>query len=53
MLLGMLGTNLLGKILAVKGINRAGYSSKDLQSKGGKGIIRAGYRFKGFLIKNF
>ena len=52
-LLGMLGTNLLGKILAGKGINRAGYSSKDLQSKGGKGIIRAGYRFKGFLIKNF
>ena len=53
MLLSILRANLLGKMLAGKGINRAGYGSKDLQSKGGKGIIRAGYGFKGSLIKNF
>ena len=36
MLLGTLGASLLGNMLAGKGINRAGYGSKDLQSKGGK-----------------
>ena len=33
---------LLGNMLAGKGMNRAGYGSKDLQSKGGKRIIRTG-----------
>ena len=42
MLLGTLGASLLGNMLAVEGFNRAGYGSKDLQSKG-DGIIRAGY----------
>ena len=41
MLLGTLGTSLLGNILAGKGITRAGYGSK-----GGKGITRAGYGSK-------
>ena len=36
MLLGTLGTSLLGKMLAGKGITRAGYNSKDLQSEGEK-----------------
>ena len=40
MLLSTLGASLLGNILAVKGITRAGYSSK------GKGIIRASYGCK-------
>ena len=43
MLLRKLGASLLGNMLASKGVNRAEYGSKDLQSKGGKGIIRAGY----------
>ena len=46
MLLGTLGTSLLGNVLAGKGVNRAGYDFKDLQSKGGKGIIKAGYGSK-------
>ena len=51
MLLGTLGTSLLGNMLADKGVNRAGYGSKDRQSKDllfnkGKGIIRAGYGSK-------
>ena len=46
MLLGTLGAILLGNMLAGRGINRAGYGSKDLQSKGGKVIIRAGYGSK-------
>ena len=46
MLLGTLVSNLLGNMLAGKGVNRAEYCSKDLQSKGGKGIIRAGYKSK-------
>ena len=46
MLLGTLGASLLGNMLAGKGINRAGYGSKDLQSKGGKVIIRAVYGSK-------
>ena len=33
-------------MLAGKVVNRTGYGSKDLQSKGGKGIIRAGYGSK-------
>ena len=50
MLLGTLGASFLGNILTGKGematsqelgINRAGYHSKDIQSKG-DGIIRAG-----------
>ena len=41
MLLGTLGASLLGKMLAGRGINRAGYGSKNLQSKG-DGMIRAG-----------
>ena len=36
MLLGTLGASLLWDVLVSKGINRAGYVSKDLQSKGGK-----------------
>ena len=40
MLLGTLCASLLGNILSGKGINRAGYGSK------GKGIIRAGHRYK-------
>ena len=40
MLLGTLGTNLLGNLLSGKGIVRAGYGHS---SKKGKGIIRAGY----------
>ena len=46
MLLGTLRASLLGNKLAGKGVNRAGYGSKDFQSKGGKGIIRAGYGSK-------
>ena len=42
MLLGTLGASLLRNMLAGKGINRAGYGSKDLPSKG-DGIIKAGY----------
>ena len=45
MLLGTLDASLLGKMLAGKGIVRAGYGSK------GKGIIRAGYGSKGSSIK--
>ena len=41
MLLGVLGTILLGNILAGKGITRARYGSKER-----KGIVRAGYRSK-------
>ena len=36
MLLCTLGTSLLGNMLVGTEINRAGYGSKDLQSKGGK-----------------
>ena len=43
MLLGKLGAILLGNMLAGTGVNRARYGSKDLQPKGGKGIIRASY----------
>ena len=39
MALGTLGASLLGNMLGGKGVNTAGYGSKDLQSKGGKGII--------------
>ena len=46
MSLGTLGTGLLGNMLAGKGINRAGYDSKDLQSKKEKGNIRAGHGSK-------
>ena len=42
-LLGTLGASLLGNILLGKEAKRAGYGSKDLQSKEGKGTIRAGY----------
>ena len=41
MLLGTLGINLLGNMLASKGIVRAGYENKKV-----KGIIRAGYGSK-------
>ena len=53
MLLGTLGANILGNMLAGKGIIRAGYGSE------GKGIIRAGSgskqskKQKGFLFKDF
>ena len=40
MLLGTLGTNLLGNLLSGKGIVRAGYGHS---SKKGKEIVRAGY----------
>ena len=43
---GTLGASLLGIMLTGKGVNRAVYGSKDLQSKKGKGIIRAGHRSK-------
>ena len=43
MLLSTLGASLLGKMLVRKWIIRTGYRSKDLQSKGRKGIIRPGY----------
>ena len=33
-------------MLAGKGINRAGYGYKDLQSNKGKGVIGAGYGSK-------
>ena len=46
MLLGTLGTSLFKNMLTGKGIIWTGYSSKDLQSKGRKGIIRADYGFK-------
>ena len=46
MLWSILGASLLGNMLWGKGVNRAGYGSKDLQSKGGKSIIRAGYGSK-------
>ena len=42
MLLGTLGTSLLGNLLAGKGIVRAGSGSKE-----GKRIVRAGYRKNG------
>ena len=40
MLLGTLGTSLLGNLLSGKGIVKAGYGHP---SKKGKGIVRAGY----------
>ena len=51
MLSGTLGASLLGNILAVKGITRANYGSKDFQSKDfqtkkRKGIIRVDYGSK-------
>ena len=46
MLWGTLGAGLLGNMLAVKRVNTARYSSKDLQSNKGKGIIRVGYGSK-------
>ena len=46
-LLGILGANLLGNILAGTGVNRAGYENKKrkraLAKRQGRGIIRAGY----------
>ena len=42
MLSGTLGAILLGNMLAGRGINRTGYGSKELRSKGG-GMIGAGY----------
>ena len=41
MLLGTLGTSLLGNILAVKGINRVGEGA--IATRQGQGIVRAGY----------
>ena len=46
MVLGKLGASLLGNMLAGKGINRAEYGSKNLQSNKEKGIIRAYYGSK-------
>ena len=40
-------------MLTGKGIIRAGYGSKDLQSKGEKGMIRAYCESKRSLIKDF
>ena len=42
-LLGTLGASLLGNMLTGNRIIRAGYGTKDLQSKKEEGIIRAGY----------
>ena len=53
MLLGTLGASILGNILTGEGIIGVGYGYKDLKSKGGKEIIRAGYGSKISLIKNF
>ena len=52
MLLGIFGASLLGNTWTGKGINRARYGSKDLQSKG-DGMIRAGYGSERSSIKNF
>ena len=52
MLLGTLGTSLLGNMLGGKGINRARHGSKERQSMGRKGIIRTGYGSKGSLLKD-
>ena len=49
----ILGASLLGNMLAGKGINRTGYGSKDLISKGGKRIIREGYGSRVSLINDF
>ena len=49
MLLGTLRASLLGNMLTGKEILRAGYGSKDFQSKEGKGKLTAGYGNK----KNF
>ena len=43
MLLGTLGASILRNMITGKGIIIAGYSSKYLQSKNEKWIIRAGY----------
>ena len=43
MLLGTLGASLLGNMLTGNRIIRAGYGTKDFQSKTEEGIIRAGY----------
>ena len=53
MLLNTLGASLLGNKLVGKGINRTGYGSKDLQSKEGKVIIRAGVDPKGLQSRVF
>ena len=52
MLLGILGASLLGNMLAGTGLNRTGYVSEDLRSKG-YGMIRAGYRSERSLMKIF
>ena len=44
MLLGTLGTSLLGNLLTGRGINRAG-KSKGI-NRAGEGIVRAGYENK-------
>ena len=46
MLLGTLGTSLLGNMLTGKGVARAGYGNKE-----GKGVLRAGYGNKNFQFK--
>ena len=46
MLLGTLGTSLLGNMLTGKGVARAGYGNKE-----GKGVWRAGYGNKNFQFK--
>ena len=46
MVLHTLGASLLGNMLAGNGITDAGYSSKYLQFKNGKGTIRAVYGSK-------
>ena len=63
MLLGTLGSSLLGNMLTGKGILRAGHGSKkplikglqsnDLRFKKGKGNIRTGYGCKVSSIKDF
>ena len=53
MLLSKLGASLLGNMLAGKGINRAWFASKDVLSKGGNKVTRAGYGSKRYLIKDF
>ena len=53
MLLGTLGAILLGNILTGRRMLKVGYNYKDLQSKEGREILRAGQGFKMFSLKRF
>ena len=51
MLLDTLGASLLENMVPGKGMLRAGYVSKDIQSKEGKGMLTAGYESKDVRFK--